>query len=666
MNTFLSEFYKVWGKKTILLLLLLLGVLNVTAMFYAENQKGKLYEPQDYRTLYEKLQEYDREELVEVLQERLDHYAGNFKEEALTRAVLSEVQAAIEYDTFLEETARRAESIGKVSIFSKPDSYSYRNNQKTAEAYEGMSKVNPDVGPFQGIEVWAGFEGTDAIALVLLIYVVFVLVVREKETGQLSLAFTTKNGRLIHGMVKLGVCFVSAVGVVLFLWGTGLLATGTAYGWGDPGSAIQSVYAFRTCTLEISVGAFLILFLLMKIMSLFLIMLLVYGLACLFQSYVWLYITTVLVLGIEFILFYGIPSNSYLAVFKQINVMAYFGLDKTLGTYSNLNLFGYPVWYLLVYALFLLIGIVGMFAFCMIRYAKQKSIVVQKKHRSAFFKSWFGKSVTLVSHECHKTLFYGKVLWILLAVAVFQFVSYKPMGEYFESTDDIYYKRYMLELEGMYSEEQEAWLRKERELYDESFQTGKLYKPEQYVAFCRVEEQAAYLKEQEGAFLYDTGYRLLTNDTMAVEKVYSLAVIANLILIICVSGIWANEYQSGMAALVKCSAKGRRETIGVKFVMGVIIALVVWLLIFLPFICNVLSAYGTRGLEYPACSMRHLKGINLSIKEYLLFFYGMSYLFMVVETGVIMFLSKVLKSNSLTVLAAVGIFVVPFLFGIIG
>ena len=662
MNTFLNEFYKVWGKKTILGLLILLGILNVAAMFYVESQKGKLYEPQEYRALYEELQSYDREDVEDVLRDRLEKYAGNFKEEALTKEVLSEVKTATGYNSFLEETAKSAESIGQVSIFSKTDSYTFRSNRKTAETYRDMSGVEPEIGPFQGIEVWAGFMGTDVIALVLLIYVVFILVVKEKETAQLSLAFTTKNGRTMHGAVKLGVCFISAVGVVLFLWGTGLLATGTVYGWGESGSAIQSVYAFRTCTLKISVGSFILLFLLLKIIALFLVMLLVYGLACVFRSYVWLYIVTVLGLGIEFVMFYGIPANGHLVFFKQINLMAFLGLDRTLGTYFNFYFLGQPVWYLQVYGVFLLVGIAGLFVFCVIQYGKQRSMVEQKKHRLVLWNRRSEKSVYLIPHEGYKTLFAGKVLWILLAVAIFQCVTYKPMGEYFESQDDIYYKRYMTELEGMYSEEQETWLRQERERYDESFLTGNLYQPERYVAFCRVEEQATYLKEQQGAFLYDMGYRLLTNDKMASGKVVSLAVIANLILIVCITGIYSNEYQSGMIALVRSSARGRKETFFVKAFIGLLIALVIWSLIFLPFIYNVLSAYGTSGLEFPACSMKHLSGVELSIKLYLILFYGVVYLLLALESFAIMGLSKVMKSNSLTALVSVGIFVMPLLF----
>ena len=130
MNTFLNEFYKVWGKKTILGLLILLGILNVAAMFYVESQKGKLYEPQEYRALYEELQSYDREDVEDVLRDRLEKYAGNFKEEALTKEVLSEVKTATGYNSFLEETAKSAESIGKVSIFSKTDKSRSSSNGK--------------------------------------------------------------------------------------------------------------------------------------------------------------------------------------------------------------------------------------------------------------------------------------------------------------------------------------------------------------------------------------------------------------------------------------------------------------------------------------------------------------------------------------------------------
>lgn len=662
MNIFLSELYKVWGKKAVWGFLLLLGMLNVAALFYVEQQKGYLFRPQEYRALYEKIENCPEEEAVKRLENELEKDGNSFAEMELVEKVLKEVRAVVNYDTFLEETAQRAKSIGQVSIFSQKDSFSYRNNVKTAEAYEGLTEIDPKVGSYQCIEVWAGFIGTDVIAVVLLVYVVFVLTVKEKETGQLMLSFATRNGRRRHGVAKIAVCFCSAAGVVLFLWGTSLLVTGLLYGCGKFGNPIQSVYAFRTCTLKVSVGGFLAFFLLLKIVSLFFIMLLVYGIACGCKSYVWLYIGVFGILGIEFFLLYSIPANSHLSVLRFINLMAVTNADTVIGTYFNVRILGQPVWYLPLYCLFVATGTVLLLFWDIRRYAGQKSLTVQGKRNGALKKTMRMENVSLIRHECYKTLFSGKVIWILLGVAIFQLVTYKPMGEYFEKKDDIYYKNYMITLEGMYSEEKEDWLKQEEEKFADAIRTGNVSVLERSVAFERVKEHAAYLKENGGAFLYDTGYRLLTNDKMASGRLMILLVIANLLLVLCVAGLYSNEYQSGMIALVRCSARGRKDTFLSKALIGVLLALIVWGLIFLPFLYKVFSTYGTAGLDFPACSMEHLKGIGMSVRQYLRLLYGFLCLSLVLETFAIMGISKVMKSNSLTALVSVGVFVMPLLF----
>src|SRR5690625_1318233 len=148
---------------------------------------------------------------------------------------------------------------------------------------------------------------------------------------------------------------------------------------------------------------------------------------------------------------------------------------------------------------------------------------------------WFRghEHVSVLRHESYKILVVNKVLLILMAFIMLQFTFYQPEKERFVDINDVYYKRYMLQLEGENSPSKEEFLVEEQQRFDELndeifilIQSGDSNNPmeinELYdllapqEAFYQVVEHAEYLRNLEeedhlkGWFLYDAGYQKLT------------------------------------------------------------------------------------------------------------------------------------------------------------
>ena len=78
--------------------------------------------------------------------------------------------------------------------------------------------------------------------------------------------------------------------------------------------------------------------------------------------------------------------------------------------------------------------------------------------------------------------------------------------------------------------------------------------------------------------------------------------------------VYAAEYQTGANVLLKTSARGREDTFLCKFGIGVSIVTIIFALTYAPYFYNILSAYGTRGINAPACSIEALSNFDISIK----------------------------------------------------
>lgn len=724
MRIYLGELIKVFCKKTIIGIFIVLAILNGILLWVNENQKNQYYTAAQYKAAFADLEGLSAEEACEVLdltsqklqlikwlsfgedissileeypkingEELLSEYENKiflkytdniFREQELIDDILAEAESCADYEEYLDGIDETAKRLTSTALFADPDSFGYRNIAKTPADFAHLKDSELKIAPSKGVEEATGFIATDLIALLMIMTAAVTIVTREKELNQLTLSRTAFKGRENLGTAKLFTCFSSAFVSVILLYGVNFSVSYFTYGFGDLSRQIQSVYDFNGSNLKISVLQYIILFLLAKLAVYCVISGLIYIVTVISRTASRVYWVLAVILAAETALYYSIPSTSYLCPIKYINIFAYANTDNLFSNYLNLNLFGYPVNYITVFTASVFVLVLAFSVFSVIAFAKQTIIKSRTKkfdfRRISVFK---GRTANLFLQECYKIFIMGKALPILIVFAAAVGITYQPISESFSSADDFYYKQYMLKYEGEYTpekqklidEEERFFFEAQAEMLEEMSNTDGdvvfvmmkyqgILAPQN--AFEKVKAHAEYLQTTEnGEFVYDSGYKLLTGDDTAGNKDLTLGLTAMAMAIFCLVYVYAAEYQTGANILLRTSAKGRMITFLHKLIIGLSIVTAIYFLTYFPYFYNVLSAYGTRGIDSPICSMEAFSDWNMSIKGYLVFISAERYLALIIAMLIIYFLSCKLKSIISTFLASTAVLILPILLSLL-
>lgn len=635
---------------------------------------------EDVSYLYYDNDSFDAEALLEKYKSKvyLEYCDNIVTEQQLISDVLKEVQSCAEYDSYLDGIDEQARKMIGISLFADPDSFSYKNIAKTPGDFAHLKGSTLTPAPSKGVEMATGFQVTDILAFLMIMTVIVTIVTREKELEQTVLSRTTYKGRMPLGIAKLITCFTAAFMAVILLCSVNFAAGYFTYGYGDLTRQIQSVYSFSGCDLKISVVQYFGLFLMSKLGVYMLLAALIYMITAVSNSSVKVYAILTIILTAEAVMYYTIPSASWLCPLKYINLVAFANTHDILGQYLNLNIFGEPFRYKAVFAITLAFLILTFSILSVIAFSKQT--VIRSRSKRLTFTLLKGRHASLFLHECYKVFIGGKVLFILLAFGVFVWFSYAPINEKFASADEIYYKQYMLKLEGKLTPEKEQFLADEQAKFDKAqsdmqkeLAEGNTFAAMKHqnilapqYAFERVKQHAEYLKTNDGEFVYDSGYKLLTGDETAGNKDATLALTALAMLICTLTCVYSVEYQTGANVLLHTSPRGRRTVFIRKFAIGMIVLTVIYVLTYAPYFYNVLHAYGTQGIEAPALSIEHLSEWDMSILFYLVLISVLRYLGLILSVLLIFFISLKAKSFISSLLIETAVLIVPIVLYLLG
>ena len=648
---FLNEFKKTFGKKTLLILLCVM-LLNGVLIISGESDKGYNFTGKDYRKLYTSEEMHGNTETQRAYLNASLEENGMSRQYFLLRYVISDVEKAAGYEDYLQSIADSAEKYGRLSIFADGDEFSKRNVEKTAAVYASLPEIEPVPGKSRGVVMASRYNGSVMLGFIFVLYIVFLLVTREKEIGSLNLTMTTKHGHTRHGAVKLVICLIASVGISLALEAENWIISAFYYGLGNMSRPIQSIPEYQPCVFAISISGFMLITAAFRMLCVFMAATLVFYMACRSRSLPGLAGKLALVFGIEGALYYVVSGKSIWGLLKYINI--YTGLDsqELLGNYMNLNLFGYPVWYLPVFTGFAVVIITVFSVFSLRAYEKMQSI--PGGHKLKLPRLSVGTSLVFLQ-ECYRYFICERVLLILLAFAVVRVIIFSPVHETFAFQEDIYYKQYMLQLEGMYSEDKEAEIAREDKKFAEITEKATAVsaandETAHFKVLDKVREQARYLKEKQGAFLYDQGYRILAGEDSGKEADILLALTSGLLMVICSVFMYGPDYQAGTDRMIRGTRRGRRYLFARREVIGTIVLLIIFGVTYIPYIFSVLNAYGTQGLDFPACSVHCLEWCPrcVTIRLYLI---GQNLLrFIVLWTGMnlLWYISAKVRSMSYT------------------
>lgn len=737
MRIAINEFFKVYFNKNLLFVFVGLMLLNALLLYVNESDRTSYYSPDAYKQIYSSIEEMSSDEALNMLQNEneelnvlidlssndrmvseetlsetyqsldipklIDKFTnGDFlnytdslwAEKYLYERVIEEVKNVNQYANYLEKIDTEAEMMQSVSIFAKPNTFSYRNITKTPEDFKHLKGNELAVAPSKGIIMATQFLPTDFIAVILIMLVVIQLITKEKEQQRLGLIKTTYKGRLTLVVSKLSVLICSCFMILILLYSINFSMAIATYGFGDVGRYIQSVTGYLGSSLGISVLQYLILFLVAKLFVYILLALIFFTVSIIVRTSVMVYISLAFLFGISAILYLSIPPTSFLAFFKYMNLVHFLHTYTLFSNYLNLNVGGYPFQYfycfiISVTLLITIFSVISTLVFCRQRQVSSPlnatAYIQEKISKMKWFKGH--RHVSVFRHESYKILVVNKVLLILMAFITLQFIFYQPAQEKFVDFNDVYYKRYMLQLEGEKSPAKEAFLVEEQQRFNEindeismliqsEDNTMKIYELSDLLApqeaFYRVVEHAEYLNNLEeedqlnGWFLYDVGYQKLTAGADNTKDL-QLALLFMIVLIVCLAQVFTYETQSGMVHIVTMTKHGRSKSFYSKLFLSLIIGVFIYLIVYVPEFTSVLNAYGTRALDAPIYSLPHMANmkIDLSILQYLWLISIIRLIAMLLAIIVIFVVSVRLASLISVFMAATGVLVLPLLLALL-
>ena len=548
----------------------------------------------------------------------------------------NEYDTVATYTDFLDGVQTKATQLAGISIFQNDKTgYDLKNIEQTAEVYAGLGATEIDYYPQKGLYTAISYAFTDLILLASMLLLALILVRQERDSGLLSLVRSLPGGRLKTALAKLAAFAASLLVVLTVLYGVNLAYCSASFGLGSLNRTIQSVPALMRCTMQITVGQYLLRFLLAKWAGAF-----VMGLWVMLAALVakraaagWI---GALALPLAM---YGvraaIPATSHLNVVKYANLVSLLQTNELLGNYRNLFWFGTPIglpfveWTAAVcYGALFAAAFCTVFARAQLLPAAKRGLVLGLTRRT--------KATSIIKEE-------GRKLFVLNGAAVF-LAAFLAFGVYqgvtsesYIDADEIYYAYYMKHISGPWTAESRDWLTAQGEEFapmlavQRRVARGEL-SSEAMLAYGALQQKYNiyqqvvqnninyYLKEHPGAWLvYESGYKKLFGFSGTADVQDTLW--AGLLCALCFSGLFAMERKGGMDEILASTPLGRKYTVKAKLRQSTAVAAVIAFGTVLPHLWQVLRDYGLPSLLGPAMSISDLQAVPkfITLSDLLIF-----------------------------------------------
>jgi len=369
----------------------------------------------------------------------------------------SEYDTVAAYNDFLDGVQTKAAQLSGISIFQNDRTgYDLKNIELTAQVYAGLTDTPIEYYPQKGLYTAISYAFTDLILLAAMLLLALILVRQERDSGLLSLIRSLPGGRLKTAIAKLAAFAASLLVVLMVLYGVNLAYCSASFSLGPMNRTIQSVPALMRCTMQITVGQYLLRFLLAKWAGAFVMGLWVMLAALIAKraaaGWVGALALPLAMYGIRT----AIPATSHLNVIKYANMVSLLQTNELLGNYRNLFWFGNPVSLPLVEWLTAAVFGGSLFvAFCTV-FAKAQ-LLPAAKHSFALPFSRKTRATSVTHEEGRKLLLMNGAAVFLAAFLVFGIYQGVTAESYIDA-DEIYYAYYMKHISGPWSEESRDWM----------------------------------------------------------------------------------------------------------------------------------------------------------------------------------------------------------------
>ena len=312
MSLFFAELRKVWGGRVFPALLAILAAANLLLLWMGTRPTAKQPPASAYRAVGAELSDKTMEEKGTYLHDKyteieslvkigqyyreqayggygltqyrqdnaamFDAYEQEYTDKTYTlftdnlnteyrlfSQLQSEYDTVAAYSDFLDSVQTKASQLSGISIFQNDRTgYDLKNIELTAQVYAGLTETPIDYYPQKGLYTAISYAFTDLILLASMLLLALILVRQERDSGLLSLIRSLPGGRLKTAIAKLAAFAASLLVVLMVLYGVNLAYCSASFSLGPMNRTIQSVPALMRCTMQITVGQYLLRFLLAK------------------------------------------------------------------------------------------------------------------------------------------------------------------------------------------------------------------------------------------------------------------------------------------------------------------------------------------------------------------------------------------------------------------
>lgn len=590
---------------------------------------------------------------VQNLMEKPDE--REIAERRILGAICQEYTAITEYHSFIDGMRKRAEDMQQISIFNKKGSFSQRNIEKTVKDFERVEGLVLHPMDDTGMRVLHNFYLTDILLVLLVCLFCFQGYGRDFKSGMANLIQVTPRGK---GWLRLAQAEAAALSVLVsgvLLYGTNLILTGVFFGFGNPSYYIQGMAMFRNVSFPCTIGTYLFLYFLWKLLALVFISLVFQFFAVWFggQNMAWFCSGAVLVLS--FTLWFFLPDSPSAKLFRYLNLIGLLDVKQIIGNYQNLKVSAYPVGLLTGAAVFMaVLGSILLAGILLVNQTEKGSFHLE-------FPAWKHTRVwkRTFSYECYKILVNQRVWCIFAVLAVLSVWMVKP-GAVHVTRIDFNYEHYMREYEGAYTRERAAEIAslwEKQDFYDYEGQQG----------FQRLYEQSRYLKETESGNKGIVNVRILQDFFFSEQKEFQNTLFIVLAVLLSVSGLFYQDRKKQMEKLLCTTPKSRKiywDKMKLAALFGGVASLMVWSVFYIRYFYR----NDIPGLSY---SIRSIPGFAEMGYDGSILSYMMIALLLRMITGVYIgillgFLAQLLTAPTQNIICGVLLLVLPLCLSYIG
>lgn len=515
-----NEIKKFWQYRSLIVILILALLLNLGVFVYSQrgnrllrSEWGHVVELTQAFSDVEEAQAYVAEKQDQLIQATMAPQTDTADFEELEKewnrqgTILywfrDRLQYVSSYEKFLNQMEAQAAKSGQISIF-KQDPFTVNRAQKTWEAFEKLKGTQLELLVSEGFSGLFDYQAADYIVVVsLLLLSTSILLsdgdqrkmIRSCKCGRYRLSAVKLVSALFYGACYTILTYVSLIVLSFYLYGTD--------GWSAP---VQSVEAFRNCSLSLTCGQFLVLAYIGKLFAALFVILFFSAVTTVAGNMTGGYVFSILLYMISVWRYQKLPVLASTVWLKKVNLAAVLDCSAWLGHYEALA-FGEKVIPLAkIIIIYWIVGSIGCWFLAWIAGAKNQGKRQLRKLRVAGVDRLWNRFVehvlightSVFFHTCYQfaVTFRGVLLYAVAVICTF--VCLQNLDAPIQDEQTVTYQSYLMTVGGSWSEETDQFVQEEGERLSDMKEVPWSKRE----AFCQITDQnerARSLYERENA-----------------------------------------------------------------------------------------------------------------------------------------------------------------------